>query len=214
VVDFAKAMDACPLIAILRGITLNEVDSVSDALVEAGYRIIEIPLNSPEPLRSIERLAQRHGEQAIVGAGTVMTPEDVIDVRDAGGELIVMPHLDIDVVEEAKAENLICAPGVATPTEGFNALTAGADALKLFPAEAMPPKIVKAWRAVFPLETKLIAVGGISATNIGDYLAAGTAGFGIGLTLYAPGRPAQDVALAAKDLFKAFTKTKAALNTI
>ncbi len=203
-VDFAAALDACPLVAILRGITVEDVDAVSDGLVAAGYRIIEIPLNSPDPLRSIERLARRHGEVAMVGAGTVMTPEDVIEVRDAGGELIVMPHLDPDVVEEAKAERLICVPGVATPTEGFSALTIGADALKLFPAEGIPPPIVKAWRAVFPAETKLLAVGGISAGNIGAYIAAGASGFGIGSTLYAPGRSADDVARAAKELFAAY----------
>ena len=184
--DFLEALDACPLVAILRGITPDEVDAVADVLVGAGYRIIEVPLNSPDPLRSIERLAQRYGETTLIGAGTVMTPEDVIDVRDAGGELIVMPHLDGDVIEEAKAENLTCIPGVATPSEGFAALSAGADALKLFPAEAIPPMIVKAWRAVFPPQAKLLAVGGISLANIADYVAAGTSGFGIGSTLYAP----------------------------
>lgn len=208
--NFLDALDACPLVAILRGITLDEVDAVSDALVEAGYRIIEIPLNSPEPLRSIERLARRHGETTVVGAGTVMTPEDVIDVRDAGGELIVMPHMDPEIIDEAKAEGLTCVPGVATPTEGFGALTAGADALKLFPAEAMPPKIVKAWRAVFPAETRLLAVGGIAADNIAAYVAAGTAGFGIGSTLYAPGRAASDVAARARELRQAYDAARTA----
>lgn len=208
--DFLEALDACPLVAILRGITPDEIDAVSDILVGAGYRIIEVPLNSPDPLRSIERLAERHGDHALIGAGTVMTPEDVIDVRDAGGELIVMPHLDVDVVEEAKAENLICIPGVATPSEGFAALTAGADALKLFPAEAIPPKIVNAWRAVFPADCKLLAVGGISAANIGDYMAAGTSGFGIGSTIYAPGRSLADIKTAAEDLVEAHAKAKAA----
>lgn len=210
-VDFAEALDACPLIAILRGITPEEIDAVSDGLVEAGFRIIEVPLNSPTPLRSIERLAQRHGETALVGAGTVMTPEDVIDVRDAGGELIVMPHLSLDVIEEAKAENLTCVPGVATPTEGFSALAAGADALKLFPAEGIPPKIVKAWRAVFPASTPLLAVGGISAQNLQDYLNAGTAGFGIGSALYSPGKPAAEVNAAARELMTAWATARAAV---
>ena len=201
--DFVQALDACPLVAILRGIKPDEIDAVSDALYEAGIRIIEVPLNSPEPLRSIERLAERHGEHALIGAGTVMTPEDVIDVRDAGGELIVMPHSDAEIIDEAKAEGLICVPGVATPTEGFSALTAGADALKLFPAEAIPPKVVKAWKAVFPPETRLLAVGGISATNIGDYAKAGTAGYGIGSSIYSPGKSAMDVLASANELLKA-----------
>ena len=208
--DFLEAMDGCPLVAILRGITPDEIDAVADVLVAAGYRIIEVPLNSPDPLRSIERLAQRHGETTLIGAGTVMTPEDVIDVRDAGGELIVMPHIDGDVIEEAKAENLVCIPGAATPSEGFAALSAGADALKLFPAEAIPPKIVKAWRAVFPAQTKLLAVGGISSANIADYVAAGTSGFGIGSTIYAPGRAVADIKAAASELLQAYEAAKSA----
>ena len=201
--EFNEALNACPLVAILRGIKPEEVDAVSDALFEAGIRVIEVPLNSPEPLRSIERLAERHGDHALIGAGTVMTPEDVIDVRDAGGELIVMPHVDLEIIDEAKAEGLTCVPGVATPTEGFNALTAGADALKLFPAESIPPKVVKAWKAVFPPETRLLAVGGISAANIIDYAAAGTAGFGIGSSLYSPGKPAAEVLANARELLQA-----------
>ena len=208
--DFLEAMDGCPLVAILRGITPDEIDAVADVLVAAGYRIIEVPLNSPDPLRSIERLAQRHGETTLIGAGTVMTPEDVIDVRDAGGELIVMPHIDGDVIEEAKAENLVCIPGAATPSEGFAALSAGADALKLFPAEAIPPKIVKAWRAVFPAQTKLLAVGGISSANIAEYVAAGTSGFGIGSTIYAPGRAVADIKAAASELLQAYEAAKSA----
>lgn len=192
--DFDTALDTCPLIAILRGIRPEEIDAVSDALVETGFRMIEVPLNSPEPLKSIERLAKRHGEVALVGAGTVMTTDDVIDVRDAGGCLIVMPHTDTDVIEEAKAEGLVCIPGSATPTEGFTALTAGADAIKMFPGEALPPKIVKAWRAVFPEAARLLVVGGISDENMREYLAAGAAGFGVGSALYAPGRTVGEVA--------------------
>ncbi len=207
--DFAEALNACPLVAILRGIKPNEVDDISDALFEAGIRIIEVPLNSPEPLRSIERLAERHGDHALIGAGTVMTPEDVIDVRDAGGELIVMPHMDPEIIDEAKAEGLTCVPGVATPTEGFHALTAGADALKLFPAESIPPKVVKAWRAVFPAETRLLAVGGISAENILDYAAAGTSGYGIGSSLYSPGKSAAEVLANARELLHAYGENKA-----
>ena len=206
--DFDSAFSACPLVAILRGITAEEIDTVSDVLVAAGFRIIEVPMNSPKPLSSIERLARRHGEAAMIGAGTVMTPEDVIDVRDAGGELIVMPHLDPDVIEEAKAEKLACIPGVATPSEGFKALACGADALKLFPAEAIPPQIVKAWRAVFPPAVKMLAVGGISTDNMAAYVMAGTDGFGIGSTLYAPGRHADDVAASAGELNRTMQQLK------
>ena len=192
------ALSACPLIAILRGITPGEALAIGDVLYEAGIRAIEVPLNSPEPLKSIEKLASQFGGNALIGAGTVMTPDDVIEVRDAGGELIVMPHSDAEIIDEAKAEGLICLPGVATPTEGFSALTNGADGLKMFPGEAMPPKIVMAWRAVFPEAIKLMPVGGVSVDNIPEYLTAGASGFGIGTSLYAPGRVASDVKARAE----------------
>jgi 2-dehydro-3-deoxyphosphogalactonate aldolase len=198
-----EALELCPLVAILRGIAPSEAVDVGQALVDAGFKVIEVPLNSPDPLKSIEKLAGRFGEGAIIGAGTVMTPDDVIEVRDAGGELIVMPHSDGEVIEEAKAEGMFCLPGVGTPTEGFAALTVGADGLKLFPGEAMPPRIVKAWRAVFPPAIKLMPVGGVSAENIPEYLAAGASGFGIGTSLYAPGRSARDVKARADALVAA-----------
>ena len=200
---FDDALKQCPLIAILRGITPEDALDVGRALFEAGFRVIEVPLNSPDPLRSIELLASEFGGNALIGAGTVMTPDDVIEVRDAGGELIVMPHSDHEVIDEAKAEGLICLPRVATPSEGFVALTNGADGLKMFPGEAMPPKIVKAWRAVFPEAIKLLPVGGVSAENIPDYLAAGASGFGIGTSVYAPGRAAADVRKRADALIAA-----------
>ncbi|MBU2531592.1 MAG: 2-dehydro-3-deoxy-6-phosphogalactonate aldolase [Alphaproteobacteria bacterium] len=193
----------CPLIAILRGIKPNEAVAVATALFDAGIRAIEVPLNSPKPLASIEKLAAKFGDDCLIGAGTVMTPDDVIEVRDAGGELIVMPHSDVEVIEEAKAEGLYCVPGVATPTEGFAALTHGADALKLFPGEAMPPPIVKAWRAVFPSAIKLMPVGGVTVDNVQAYLAAGASGFGVGTALYAPGRAADDVKARAQALLAA-----------
>lgn len=207
--NFEAAMDACPLVAILRGIRPDEVDAVSDALIEAGFRMIEVPLNSPEPLKSIERLANRHGEVALVGAGTVMTPDDVIDVRDAGGQLIVTPHTDVEIIDEAKAEGLICIPGSATPTEAFTALSAGADAIKMFPGEALPPPVVKAWRAIFPADTRLLVVGGVHADNMSAYQAAGANGFGIGSSLYAPGRPASEVGEAARALLVAANSNRA-----
>ena len=198
-----EALTGCPLVAILRGIEPADVLDVGQALYDAGIRVIEVPLNSPQPLKSIEILAGQFGGNALIGAGTVMTPDDVIEIRDAGGELIVMPHSDSEVIDEAKAEGLICLPGVATPTEGFAALARGADGLKMFPGDAMPPKIIKAWRAVFPQATKLMPVGGVSADNIPDYLAAGASGFGIGTALYAPGRSASDVKDRAEALVAA-----------
>jgi 2-dehydro-3-deoxyphosphogalactonate aldolase len=201
--NFETAIAACPLVAILRGIAPADIDAVSDVLAEAGLRIVEVPLNSPEPLKSIERLANRLGDDILVGAGTVMTPDDVIDVRDAGGQLIVTPHMDVEIIDEAKAEGMTCIPGSATPTEAFTALTAGADAIKMFPGEAMPPPVVKAWRAVFPSETRLLVVGGVNADNIKAYQAAGASGFGIGSSLYAPGRNLSEIADAARALVAA-----------
>ncbi len=200
--DLTDALGACPLIAILRGITPSEADAVGDALFDAGVRIIEVPLNSPEPLVSIARLAQRFGDRAVIGAGTVQDVADVARIRDAGGRLIVMPHADLAVVRAAKAASLWCTPGIATPTEAFAALAAGADALKLFPAELITPAVVKSMKAVLPKGTRLIPVGGVSAANIPAYRTAGAAAFGIGSTLYAPGNSAADVATAARELVR------------
>lgn len=190
------ALSSCPLIAILRGIAPGEAEAIGDALFETGFRVIEVPLNSPEPMRSIEIMAKRLPD-AIVGAGTVMTPADVTAVKDAGGRLIVMPHADVAVIQAAKAEGLWVTPGVATPTEAFAALSAGADGLKLFPAEMITPQVVKSLRAVLPKGTRLIPVGGISADNIPAYRSAGAAAFGIGSTLYSPGKTAAAVRSSA-----------------
>lgn len=202
-ISLADALDRQPLVAILRGISPAEVDAVGDALVEAGILVIEVPLNSPDPLASIARLARRHGAATLIGAGTVLSPAAVADVASAGGRLIVMPHADVEVIRAAKAAGLTCVPGVATPTEAFAALAAGADALKLFPGEAMPPPIVKAWRAVIPPDVRLIPTGGVSASNVGAYLAAGAGGFGIGSALYKPGATAAAVADGARALVAA-----------
>ncbi len=199
----SSALAACPLIAILRGIKPDEVPSIGEALITAGFRVIEVPLNSPQPLQSISRLSTAYGASALIGAGTVMTVDDVAAVADAGGRLIVMPHCDAVVIREAKARGLTVVPGVATPTEAFAALAAGADALKLFPAELISPAAVKAMRAVLPKHVRLIPVGGISADNIAPYRLAGADGFGIGSTLYAPGRNAADVTRAAATLLDA-----------
>lgn len=195
---FREALAALPLVAILRGLRPEEADGVGDALVGAGVTIIEVPLNSPDPFASIRRLADRHGERALVGAGTVLDPADVDRVRDAGGRLVVMPHSDPAVIARAVALGLDCTPGVATPTEAFSALAAGATALKLFPGEAMPPAIVKAWRAVMPPGTLLLPVGGVGPANMAAYRQAGADGFGLGTALYGPGLPAEAVAERAR----------------
>jgi len=185
-VDLRQALAELPLVAILRGLAPENALAVGQVLIDAGFRIIEVPLNSPRPFESIALLAKAFGLRALVGAGTVLRTEDVARVKDAGGGLIVMPHGDTAIVREAKNRGLICVPGVATPTEGFAALGAGADGLKMFPAEAMPPAAVKAWRAVFPPETLLLPVGGITPERMAAHLAAGASGFGLGSALFAP----------------------------
>ena len=199
-IDFTTALRACPLIAILRGITPDEALPIGAALFEAGIRIIEVPLNSPRPLDSIARLTREFGSAVLIGAGTVMSEDDVAKVKDAGARLIVMPHADFDVVFTARQAGLYVTPGVATPTEAFAALNTGADGLKLFPAEMITPQAVKALRAVLPQQTILIPVGGITEANIPAYKAAGASAFGIGSALYAPGRSAADVSRIAKAL--------------
>jgi 2-dehydro-3-deoxyphosphogalactonate aldolase len=188
-----------PLIAVLRGITPPEVDAIGDALLAAGFRVLEVPLNSPDAFDSIGRMARRFGERCLTGAGTVIEVADVARVRDAGGRIVVMPHADLAVVREAKRLGMVCCPGVATPTEAFAALGAGADALKLFPAEALPPAALKAWRAVLPKGTLVFAVGGIRPDNMAPYWAAGASGFGTGSNLYKPGASAEDVAKVARE---------------
>jgi 2-dehydro-3-deoxyphosphogalactonate aldolase len=195
----ASALKRSPLIAILRGITPAEALAVGSAIVEAGWTIIEVPLNSPQALLSIEILA-REFPQALVGAGTVLTPTQVREVKAASGRLIVSPNANEEVIAEAGQLGLVCLPGVATPTEAFAALRAGATGLKLFPAEMLPPTVVKAWRAVIPDSVALLPVGGISAANIAAYCAAGASGFGIGGSLYRPGDSAEKVGSVAAEL--------------
>ena len=182
-------LDPLPLVAVLRGISPEEVDQVADALVGAGFRILEVPLNSPRPYDSIRRLADAHGASCLVGAGTVLRVEDVARVREAGGRVVVMPHADLAVIREAKRQGMVCIPGVATPTEAFAALEAGADALKMFPAEAIPPAALRAWRAVLPKDALVFAVGGMKPDNLDPYWEAGASGFGTGSNLYKPGTP-------------------------
>ena len=187
-----------PLIAILRGVRPDEAVAIGRALVDAGFRAIEVPLNSPEPLESIAALAETFGQRALIGAGTVLDPADALRIAEAGGRLVVMPHVDLAVIRAAKAQALLCVPGVATPTEAFGALAAGADALKLFPAEALPPPVVKAWRAVLPKEVWLLPVGGITPERMAQYLTVGANGFGLGSALYQPGLTPAEVAVRAK----------------
>jgi 2-dehydro-3-deoxyphosphogalactonate aldolase len=186
-----------PLVAILRGIRPEEAVAIGGALAESGFRVLEVPLNSPQPLESIRRLSQSLGDGFLVGAGTVMTPAQVDEVAAAGGRLIVMPHADTAVIRAAKQAGLVCVPGVATPTEAFAALAAGADGLKLFPAEQVTPAGLKAWRAVLPKNVPVLPVGGITPDNMAQWTAAGAQGFGIGSALYAPGTDAAEIARRA-----------------
>jgi 2-dehydro-3-deoxyphosphogalactonate aldolase len=196
--EFSRHFEACPLVAIIRGVTPGEVEAIGDVLVEAGIRIIEVPLNSPDPFDSIARLAKRVGDEALVGAGTVLNVENVEKVRQAGGRLIVAPNFNESVVKASVAAGMVSMPGVFTPTEAFAALDAGANALKLFPAEAASPKMVHAMRAVLPRELPLIIVGGVSPDAIPGWIEGGASGFGLGSGLYKPGKSAADVLETAR----------------
>ena len=191
-------LDECPLVAILRGVTPDEAEAVGDAVYGAGIRIIEVPLNSPDPLVSIERLARRLGDRALVGAGTVLEPEDVARVRDSGGRLIVSPDTNPDVISAAAAAGLVSCPGYYTPSEGFAALRAGAHGLKLFPAESATPAVLKGQLAVLPKGVPVIVVGGITPDNMRPWLDAGATGFGLGSGLYKPGQSAAETAEKAR----------------
>ena len=195
-----------PLIAILRGIRPQEVPAAADALTSAGFRIIEIPLNSPEPLESLRHLAGRTG--LLAGAGTVLSTAEVEAVAAAGGRLMVAPNADREVIAAAKRLGMVALPGVATPTEAFTALAAGADGLKMFPAEILPPKAVKAWRAVLPASIALLPVGGITPESMADYLAAGADGFGLGSALYKPGMSAGELGQRAQAFARAYRALK------
>lgn len=190
--DFAAAFAAMPLVAILRGVRPDEVDAVADALLEAGFTLIEVPLNSPDPFASIERLSRRCGAQALVGAGTVLRVEDVARLRDAGGGMVISPNTDTDVIAASAAAGMASLPGYFTPSEAFAALKAGASALKLFPAEAATPAVLKAHRAVLPKDVPVLVVGGVAPDNMAPWRAVGANGFGLGSALYKPGAtPAQ-----------------------
>lgn len=185
--QFNAAMAGLPLVAILRGLASTEAVAVAQALYGAGLRLIEVPLNSLEPLISIASIRSALPGDAVIGAGTVLSTGDVAEVQAVGGQIIVMPHADAQVIRAAKAAGLLCVPGVATPTEAFAALAAGADALKLFPAELVTPAVLKAMKAVLPPNVPLLPVGGITPQGMRAYRQAGAAGFGLGSALFRPG---------------------------
>ncbi|MEO7277881.1 MAG: 2-dehydro-3-deoxy-6-phosphogalactonate aldolase [Sphingomicrobium sp.] len=193
-----KYLDQCPLIAILRGVRPDEVDAIGDALREAGIRIVEVPLNSPDPLRSIERLASRFGDDLLVGGGTVFTPANVEDIHAAGGRIIVSPHGNPNVIRATVQAGMVSCPGYFTPTEAFAALDAGANALKLFPAEAASPDVLKAHLAVIPKDVPMIVVGGVKPGQTRPWRDCGAAGFGLGGALYTAGQSAAETLVKAR----------------
>lgn len=197
-IEFAPALARLPLVAILRGVAPAEVEPIGDALVEAGFTLIEVPLNSPDPFASIERLARRHGTHALIGAGTVLRVDDVARVADAGGRMVISPNTNTDVIAATAAAGMASLPGYFTPSEAFAALAAGATALKLFPAEAASPAVVKAQRAVLPRNVPLLIVGGVAPDTMTPWLDVGADGFGLGSALYKAGATAAQVGAAAR----------------
>jgi 2-dehydro-3-deoxyphosphogalactonate aldolase len=196
-----------PLVAILRGVTPDEADSIAAVIVEAGFGAIEVPLNSPDPFASIELIARLFGDRVLVGAGTVLEPSQVDEVAAAGARLVVAPNADAAVIGHAAKLGLVAVPGVATMTEAFAALKAGAAGLKLFPGEALGPDVVKAWRAVLPKETQLYPVGGVTPERMAPYRRAGASGFGIGSALYKPGASVDEVRRSAAMFVKAWNES-------
>jgi 2-dehydro-3-deoxyphosphogalactonate aldolase len=193
-----RYMDECPLVAIIRGVTPDEAEAIGDAIYEGGIRIIEVPLNSPEALKSIELIAGKFGERLLVGAGTVLDPADVRRVRDVGGRIIVSPDTNSEVIAATASAGLVASPGYFTPSEAFSAIRAGATALKLFPAEAATPAVLKAQLAVLPKDVPILPVGGIKPDNMRPWLEAGATGFGLGGGLYKPSQSASDTLKKAR----------------
>jgi len=195
---FDAAFATCPLVAILRGVRPDEVVAIGEELVAAGFTLIEVPMNSPDPLDSVARLVAALGARAMIGAGTVLTPAQVDSVREAGGRMVISPNMNADVIRASVAAGMVSLPGIATPTEALAALDAGATALKLFPAEAASPAVLKAMRAILPRETRVLPVGGIVPDGMGPWREAGAAGFGLGSALYKPGLSADAVGANAR----------------
>jgi 2-dehydro-3-deoxyphosphogalactonate aldolase len=205
--DFKRYFAERPLVAIIRGVTPSEAEATAQAIFEAGIRIIEVPLNSPQPFDSIRIIADALGDQALIGAGTVLTTDDVKRVQEAGGRLVVAPNTNVDVIRAAVAAGMVSSPGYFTPSEAFTAIEAGAHALKLFPAEAASPAVVKAQKAVLPKHIPLIVVGGVNADNIGGWLDSGADGFGLGSGLYKPGQSAEETLQKAKTFVAAVQRS-------
>jgi len=195
---FDAAFASCPLIAILRGVRPDEVVAIGEELVAAGFTLIEVPMNSPDPLDSVARLVAALGDRAMIGAGTVLTVDQVAAMRDAGGRMVISPNTNIDVIRASAAAGLVSLPGIATPSEAFAALGAGATALKLFPAEAVSPTVLKAMRAILPSDLRVLPVGGIVPEGMAAWRQAGAAGFGLGSALYKPGMTAGEVGARAR----------------
>lgn len=195
---FDRYFQICPLVAIIRGVTPDEAAATGRALFEGGIRMIEVPLNSPDPFASIERLAAELGDTALIGAGTVLDPADVEQVKVAGGRIIVSPNTNADVIRATVEAGMVASPGIFTPSEAFAALAAGADVLKLFPAEAASPKVVKSMRAVLPKDVPLLIVGGVTPDSMQAWLDAGASGFGLGGGLYMPGQSPEETLAKAR----------------
>jgi len=195
---FDAAFASCPLIAILRGVRPDEVVAIGEELVAAGFTLIEVPMNSPDPLDSVARLVAALGDRAMIGAGTVLTVDQVAAMRDAGGRMVISPNTNLDVIRASAAAGLVSLPGIATPSEALAALDAGATALKLFPAEAASPTILKAMRAILPSDLRVLPVGGIVPEGMSPWRQAGAAGFGLGSALYKPGMTAAEVGIRAR----------------
>ena len=203
---FEDYLAAMPLVAILRGVKPEEVVEIGRSLIDSGITIIEVPLNSPNPYDSIKLLTDEFADRALIGAGTVLSVDQAEKVIAAGGKLIVSPNMNIDVIKTAKRLGGVSVPGCMTPTEAFAALDAGADGIKIFPAEMVSPKVVKTMRAVLPKETKVIIVGGVNANNMQDFITAGANGFGIGSALFKVGKSAEEIkrdAIAQVQILKA-----------
>jgi 2-dehydro-3-deoxyphosphogalactonate aldolase len=196
--EIRRRLDECPLVAIIRGVTPDDSEAIGEALCSAGIRIIEVPLNSPDPLDSIRRIAGRLGDRALVGAGTVLDPADVERVREAGGRIIVSPDSYPPVIEATVQAGLVSSPGYFTPSEAFRAIRAGAHALKLFPAENATPKTVKAQRAVLPKDVPILVVGSVTPDAMRPWIEAGADGFGLGSGVYKPGQSAEETAMRAR----------------
>jgi 2-dehydro-3-deoxyphosphogalactonate aldolase len=196
--DLHHYLDQCPLVAIIRGVTPGEAEAIGDAIYQAGIRIVEVPLNSPDPLDSIARLAKKFGDRVLVGAGTVLKADQVGSIRQAGARLIVSPDTNVEVISAAAAAGLVSTPGYFTPSEAFTAIRAGATALKLFPAEGATPAVLKGQLAVIPRDIPILAVGGIKPDNMRPWLDAGASGFGLGGGLYVPGQSAEQTLAKAR----------------